>query len=130
MHGGSTRQHSPTAQRSSSSELELVGSSESRRRAHGRGALPIAARGPNSWPVVAEPNSAPPQKPKERSMRSLLTAATLVLGLAVSAQARYTPRDTGRESPLTGGLGANKPAQVQDCTGMWKRADLGNKGIL
>ena len=63
-------------------------------------------------------------------MRSLLTAATLVLGLAVPAQAQYTPRDAGRESPLAAGLGANKQAQVQDCTGMWKRADLGNKGIL
>jgi hypothetical protein len=33
-------------------------------------------------------------------------------------------------SPLAAGLSAGKQAQVQDCTGMWKRADMGNKGIL
>jgi hypothetical protein len=62
-------------------------------------------------------------------MRSLLTAAALVLGLAVPAMAQHTPRDAGRESPLAAGLGG-KQAQAQDCTGMWKRADVGNKGIL
>jgi len=62
-------------------------------------------------------------------MRSLLTAATLVLGLAMPAVAQ-TPRDAGRDSPLAAGLSANKQAQAQDCTGMWKRADVGNKGIL
>ena len=89
-------------------ELELVGSSESRRRAHGRGALPIAARGPTYGAWRPSPIR-PPQKPRERSMRSLLTAATLVLGLAVPAQAQYqaqyTPRDAGRESPARRWLG-------------------------
>ena len=59
-------------------------------------------------------------------MRSLLTAAALVLGLAVPAMAQ-SPRDAGRESPLAAGMGSH---HAQDCTGMWKRADVGNKGSL
>jgi hypothetical protein len=62
-------------------------------------------------------------------MRPLLTAAALVLGLA-PAIAQHMPRDAGRESPLAAGLGSSKQAQVHDCTGMWKRADVRNKGIL
>jgi len=38
-------------------------------------------------------------------------------------------RDPGLESPLAAGLGG-KQAQAQDCSGMWKRADVANKGIL
>jgi hypothetical protein len=75
---------------------------------------------------VAELNAAP-QSNGEIIMRSLLTAAALVLGLAVPAMAQYTPRDAGRESPLAAGMGKY---QAQDCAGKWKRADVSNKGSL
>ena len=37
----------------------------------------------------------------------------------------------GRSSPLAAGMGERQAqAQTQDCTGMWKRADVNHKGIL
>ena len=65
-------------------------------------------------------------------MKYLLTTATLALGLAMPAVAQDTlRRDPGLESPLAAGAGqVGKQAQAQDCTAMWKRADVNNKGIL
>jgi hypothetical protein len=62
-------------------------------------------------------------------MKSLLTAATLAIGLAVPAVAQNT-KDPGRESPLAAGAGAIQQAQNQDCAGKWKRADVSSKGVL
>jgi opacity protein-like surface antigen len=62
-------------------------------------------------------------------MKSLLTAATLVIVLAVPAVAQSV-KDPGRESPLAAGAGAIQQAQNQDCAGKWKRADVSNKGVL
>ena len=67
-----------------------------------------------------------------RDMKSLLTTATLAIGLALPAvaQTQMGPhRDPGLESPLAAGLGG-KQAQAQDCTGMWNKADVNHKGIL
>jgi hypothetical protein len=56
--------------------------------------------------------------------------AALALELAVPAMAQDTlQRDPGRESPLAAGLAATKQAQAQNCAGVWKRADVSNKGI-
>jgi hypothetical protein len=63
-------------------------------------------------------------------MKSLLTAATLITGLVLSAVAQVGPhRDPGLESPLAVGLGG-KQAQAQDCAGMWQRADVNHNGVL
>jgi hypothetical protein len=61
-----------------------------------------------------------------RVVKSLLTAATLVIVLAVPAVAQSV-KDPGRESPLAAGAGAIQQAQNQDCAGKWKRADVSNK---
>jgi len=63
----------------------------------------------------------------------LLTTATLAIGLALPAvaQTQTGPRhDPGLDSPLAAGVGVTKQAQAQDCAGMWKRADVSNKGVL
>jgi EF hand domain-containing protein len=63
-----------------------------------------------------------------RDMKSLLTTATLAIGLALPAVAQVDP---GRSSPLAAGMGGKQAqAQTQDCTGMWKRADVNHKGVL
>src|SRR5262249_24928268 len=63
-----------------------------------------------------------------RDMKSLLTTATLAIGLALPAVAQVDP---GRSSPLAAGLGGEQAqAQTQDGAGMGKRADVSNKGIL
>src|SRR5258705_12923763 len=90
----------------------------------------------------------------EPRMKSLMTATTVAvgLGLALPAFAQTpTPRDPGQESPLaqkSSPLAQRQPnqrdpgqesplaqrdqglAQAQDCSGMWKRADLNNDGLL
>jgi hypothetical protein len=61
-------------------------------------------------------------------MKSLLTTATLAIGLALPAVAQVDP---GRSSPLAAGLTSKQTqAQTQDCAGMWNRADVNHKGIL
>ena len=61
-------------------------------------------------------------------MKSLLTTATLAIGLALPAVAQVDP---GRSSPLAAGLtGKQTQAQTQDCTGMWNRTDVNHKGVL
>jgi hypothetical protein len=76
-------------------------------------------------------------------MGSLLTAATLAMGLGLAVPAvaqvqqpndpgRTSPlaqKDPGQESPLAKSTGSHQ-AQARDCSGMWKRADTGNKGVL
>jgi len=58
----------------------------------------------------------------------LLTTATLAIDLALPAVAQVDP---GRSSPLAAGLGEKQAqAQTQDCSGMWKRADVNHKGVL
>ena len=53
-------------------------------------------------------------------MKSLLTTATLAIGLALPAAAQVDP---GRSSPLAAGMGGKQTqAQTQDCSGMWNRA--------
>src|SRR5215467_4961791 len=64
-----------------------------------------------------------------RDMKSLLTTATLAIGLA--ALPAVAQVDSGRSSPLAAGMGGKQAqSQTQDCTGMWKRADVNHKGIL
>ena len=61
-------------------------------------------------------------------MKSLLTTATLAIGLALPAVAQVDP---GRSSPLAAGMGGKQTqAQTQDCTGMWNKADVNHKGVL
>jgi hypothetical protein len=60
-------------------------------------------------------------------MKSLLTTATLAIGLA--ALPAVAQVDSGRSSPLAAGLGG-KQSQTQDCSGMWSRADVNHKGVL
>jgi len=61
-------------------------------------------------------------------MKSLLTTATLAIGLALPAVAQVDP---GRSSPFAAGMGGKQAqAQTQDCTWMWKRADVNHKGVL
>src|SRR5262245_17139430 len=63
----------------------------------------------------------------EEIMKSLLTTATLAIGLALPAVAQVDP---GRSSPLAAGVGKQTQAQTEDCTGMWNRADVNHKGVL
>jgi hypothetical protein len=59
-------------------------------------------------------------------MKSLLTAAALTMSLGLFGPAvAQQVKDPGRESPLSAAA-----AGTQDCTGMWKRADVASKGIL
>jgi hypothetical protein len=61
-------------------------------------------------------------------MKSLLTTATLAIGLALPAVAQVDP---GRSSPLAAGMGGKQTqAQPQDCAGMWNKADVNHKGVL
>ena len=62
-------------------------------------------------------------------MKSLLTTATLAIGLAALPAAAQV--DPGRSSPLAAGLGGKQTqAQTQDCPGMWNRADVNHRGVL